>query len=110
MPVKFWSNEKNNPSALSIIQSYMAPIYNCSEQALYPWSNWVWISPRQKELGRISQVSCYLDLLWPARDVSKETEEKKEIIQLAFLRDAMLGFDSLKENQFDFAMESTGKT
>jgi len=59
-------------------------------------------------LGRISQLNCDLDLLWVDWDICKETKEKKN--QLAFLRDAKLVLDSLQESQFDFTMESTGKT
>lgn len=45
-----------------------------------------------------------------ALDCSRQyTRRLKNKNHLAFLKEAMLGLDSLRENQFDLAMESTGK-
>lgn len=82
--LNFCQWKKINLSPLNIIQSYMASTCNYSEQALCLWSNWIWTSPKQRELGGISQVAVCIccGLLGHMQ----RNRRRKKKIQLALLR------------------------
>lgn len=64
--------------------------------------------PKAERAGQnfLSKLLFRFAVDWLLKTIYKEIKEKSH---LAFLREAMLGLDSLRENQLDLAMKSSGK-